>query len=143
MPFLPHKSVLAVAAVTDVALNACNSPISAKALAKRHHLPSRHLDGLLQALVRKGILKGMRGPRGGYELARSQRQITAYDIARAARTVDDDTEESVFGSPLVSGVVAPALAKAENVFAKALARISVEDLARSASVLKVNKDGKG
>jgi len=35
---------------------------------------------VLQALVRHGILKGTRGPRGGYELAREQRRITADDI---------------------------------------------------------------
>ena len=35
------------------------------------------------------ILKGTRGPRGGYELAREQRRITADDILRAAGTADD------------------------------------------------------
>ena len=58
-------------------------PVSAKALAARHNLPPRHLETVLQALVRHGILKGVRGPRGGYELARERRRITAGDIVRA------------------------------------------------------------
>ena len=33
---------------------------------RRHAVPPRHLETLLQALVRAGILKGVRGPRGGY-----------------------------------------------------------------------------
>ena len=38
MPVLPHKSVLAVAAVVDLALNARNRRVTAKVLAARHHL---------------------------------------------------------------------------------------------------------
>jgi Rrf2 family protein len=85
MPLLHHKSLLAVAAVTDVALNARNGPVSGKALAKHHHLRSSHLEPVLQALVQEGILKAVRGPGGGYVLAREQRRITADDVLRAAR----------------------------------------------------------
>src|SRR6516225_12191789 len=73
MPLLPRKAVLAVAAVIDVAMQEHGKPISAKTLAARHSLPPRHLEPVLQALVRCGILKGIRGPRGGYELAHSRR----------------------------------------------------------------------
>ena len=87
---------------------------------------------MLQALVREGILKGVRGPHGGYKLAREARRITAADILRAARTIDEGTETPIRGSSLVSQVVAPALVEAENVFSSALARLSVADLAAHA-----------
>jgi Rrf2 family transcriptional regulator, iron-sulfur cluster assembly transcription factor len=136
MPILPRKSVLAVAAVTDIALNARNRPVAAKALASRHRLPPRHLEPVLQALVREGILKGVRGPRGGYELAREQRRITVDDILRAARTIEDGSEEPVTGSALLNQVVGPAIAQAEHAFSNALSRISVEDLSRAAAALR-------
>jgi Rrf2 family iron-sulfur cluster assembly transcriptional regulator len=132
MPLLPRKGILAIAAVIDIALHAHGRPVAAKALAGRHRLPPRHLEPVLQALVRHGILKGVRGPRGGYELAREQRRITADDILRAAGTVEDAGEAPITGSALLSQVVVPALAQAEQSFAAALARISVEDLVRSA-----------
>jgi Rrf2 family iron-sulfur cluster assembly transcriptional regulator len=135
MPLLPRKGILAIAAVIDIALHARGRPVAAKALAARHRLPPRHLEPVLQALVREGILKGVRGPRGGYELAREPRRITADDILRAAGTVEDD-EAPVTGSALISDVVAPALAQAEHTFSTALARISVEDLTRSAEGLR-------
>lgn len=75
MPLLLRKGVLAIAAVIDVAIQAQGYPVSAKALAARHGLPPRHLEPVLQALVRYGILKGIRGPRGGYELARDRRGV--------------------------------------------------------------------
>jgi DNA-binding IscR family transcriptional regulator len=66
VPLLPRKCILAVAAVTDIALTGHKGPVTSQALAKHHDLPSRHLEHVLQVLVREGILKGVRGPRGGY-----------------------------------------------------------------------------
>ena len=129
---LPHKGVLAVAAVLDIALNAQGGPVAAKSLASRHRLPPRHLEPVLQALVRQGILRGVRGPRGGYELARSAGEIAAGEILRAAETVEEKNDLPLAGSSLLTQVVAPALAKAEEAFSAALSRITVADLARSA-----------
>jgi Rrf2 family protein len=134
MPLLPRKGVLAIAAVIDVALQAQGHPISAKTLAARHGLPPRHLEPVLQALVRDGILKGIRGPRGGYELARERQRVTANDILRAAGTVDD-FEERPAGSEFLDKVVLPALANAELEFGIALSRINIEDMARTAETL--------
>ena len=86
MSLLPRKGLLAIAAVIDVALNARERPVSARKLAARHNLPPRHLEPVLQALVHEGIFNGIRGPRGGYELARERRRITVADILRAAGT---------------------------------------------------------
>jgi DNA-binding IscR family transcriptional regulator len=65
MNLLSRRSVLAIAAVVDVALHSRSAPVVAKALAARHKLPPRHLETLLQDLVHAKILKGVRGPRGG------------------------------------------------------------------------------
>ena len=89
MQLLPRRGILAIAAVIDIALQARSGPVAAKALASRHRLPPRHLEPVLQALVSHGILKSVRGPRGGYELAREWSRITADEILRAAGTVDD------------------------------------------------------
>ena len=133
MSLLPRKGLLAITAVIDVALNARNGPANSRALAKRQHLGPRYLESELQALVREGILKAVRGPHGGYVLAREQRRITAADILRAAKTADAESEETVSGSALIVAVVGPALAKVENAFSDALSRITIEDLARSAA----------
>ena len=129
MPLLPRKSLLAIAAVTDIALR---GPVSGKALTKNLRLPPRHLEPVLQALVREGILKAVRGPHGGYVLAREQHRITANDILRAARTVDNESEKPVSGLALLVRAVDPILARAENAFSDTLSGISVEELARSA-----------
>jgi Rrf2 family protein len=138
MHLLPRKAVLAIAAVIDVALHAQGRPISAKTLAARHGLPPRHLESVLQALVREGILRGVRGPRGGYELGRERAQVTANDILRAAGTVADIDEQPAC-SELLSKIVLPALSHAEQEFGSALSRINLDDMARNAESLGVTE----
>lgn len=136
MNLLPRRSLLAIAAVVDIAYHARPAPIAAKALSARHSLPPRHLETLLQVLVRSGILKGVRGPRGGYELARERRRITVADIVRAAASSpaagpedhDGDSEPSA----LVRDVVVPAIDRASEIFLEKLQEITVDDLCRAA-----------
>jgi Rrf2 family protein len=135
MGLLSRKGLLAIAAVIDVGLNARVRPVSAKALAVRHGLPARHLEPVLQAMVRVGILKGIRGPRGGYELARERRRITADDILRAAGTIEDATAPAAAGSALHNEVVIPAVGQAERAFSIALSRINLDDLMGKAESL--------
>jgi Rrf2 family iron-sulfur cluster assembly transcriptional regulator len=136
MSLLPHKGLLAIAAVVDVALHARERPVSARALAERHNLPPRHLEPVLQALVHEGIFHGIRGPRGGYELARERQRITVADILKAAGTVDEAEGSPAMGSRILQDVVLPAVSDAEKAFTAALAQLSVEDLARRAEPLR-------
>ena len=130
MARLSDKSLLAVAAVVDVAIHARGQPVAAKALAERHGLPPRHLEPLLQALVHAGILKGVRGPRGGYELARERRRISVAEIARLAEATD--LEAGKKAPPLVLKVVRPAVASAEQAFETALVTVTIDGLCREA-----------
>jgi Rrf2 family protein len=132
MFLLPRRALLAIAAVVDIALHARPLPVAAKHLAARHNLPPRHLETVLQALVRQGILKGVRGPRGGYELARERRRITAAEITRAALSEMLDEQPSAAPSRLVEEVVGPALKQASEAFLAELEHITVEDLCRRA-----------
>jgi Rrf2 family protein len=134
MSLLSRKGLLAIAAVVDVALIARERPLSARALAARHNLPPRHLEPVLQALVHEGILKGIRGPRGGYELARDRRRISIEDILRAAGTVDEGSEDPIPVSQILSAIVLPAVAEAERAFSAALAKITVDDLTHGKTV---------
>ena len=129
MPLVSHKGTLAIAAVIDVAINSATGPASSKALAMRLKLPLRHLEPVLQALVRDGILKGIRGPRGGYELAREQAKITAKDILNSVGRLDE-ASEPLPDSELVVAVVQPTLAIAEQ--SAALREINLADLVRQA-----------
>lgn len=146
MILLSRRSLFAVAAVVDVALHARPVPVTAKALADRHALPPRHLETVLQALVRSGILKGVRGPRGGYELVRERRRISVADIVRAAQSGPDEPDSperprrgrADAASALVQDVVTPAVAAAGEAYLHELDKITVEDLCRRADTGRTN-----
>lgn len=133
MLLLSRRSLLAVAAVVDIALHARPMPVPARNLAARHKLPPRHLETVLQVLVRQGLLKGVRGPRGGYELARERRRITAGDVVRAAMTATgEEGLPPLPDSRLVEVVVGPAIKAAGEAYLAELDRISIDDLCRAA-----------
>ncbi|MBX9760702.1 MAG: Rrf2 family transcriptional regulator [Beijerinckiaceae bacterium] len=131
MMLLSKRALLAVAAVVDVAMHARPSPVAAKALAGRHNLPPRHLETLLQSLVRANILKGVRGPKGGYELARERRRITMGEIVRVAiLSEESDDATAANSSKLISTVVGPMVAEAGESLIAALDAVTVEDLCK-------------
>jgi Rrf2 family iron-sulfur cluster assembly transcriptional regulator len=131
--FLPRREILAIATVIDVALNAGPAPVASKALTARHHLPPRHLELLLQGLVHANILKGVRGPRGGYELAREKRQLTVGEIVRAVLALSTAGPSEIgAASGLFQKVIEPAVRKAADGFLANLDTITVEDLCAEA-----------
>jgi len=124
MSLVSSKGLLAIAAVIDIALHSAERPVSGKALAARHALPSRHLEPVLQALVRNGILNGIRGPHGGYRMARDPRDVTAEDILAAA----ESGENRATASTLVQTIVGPALRNAELSFSVSLSQVTIASM---------------
>jgi Rrf2 family iron-sulfur cluster assembly transcriptional regulator len=92
---LSRKTLLALEAVIDIAFNARPEPVQAKEITARQGVPQRYLEQVMQQLVRAGILKGVRGPRGGYRLAKERRRISVGDIVRAAELAEDEAGEEV------------------------------------------------
>jgi Rrf2 family transcriptional regulator, iron-sulfur cluster assembly transcription factor len=129
MALLARKALLAIAAVVDIATGR-GRPLSAKALAARYDVPTRYFEPLLQALARRGIVKGVRGARGGYKLGRERNRISADQIAEAAGL--DGDEDRCAGFHVLENAITPAIEEAERAFSAALARITVDDLVRRA-----------
>ena len=84
---LPKKVLFAIEAVLDIAYHTGAEPVQSKDITRRQGIPRRYLEQALQQLVRHGILVGVRGPRGGYRLARERRSITIGIIVRVVQGV--------------------------------------------------------
>jgi Rrf2 family protein len=143
MNLLSRRSVLAIAAVVDIAMHSRSAPVAAKALAARHKLPPRHLETLLQGLVHAKILKGVRGPRGGYELARERRRISVGEIVRTAASLSTaDPDDFGMHSKLLEKVIEPAVRTAGEPFLTQLDTVTVEELCESAERLHLLEEEK-
>jgi Rrf2 family protein len=68
-----------------------DAALPAARLAEYHGVPSAYLAKHLQALARAGVLETVKGPRGGYRLARPPAEITVLDVVEAI-----DGDESAF-----------------------------------------------
>lgn len=128
MSLLPRPARLALLAALDVALYARTRPVSSRALAARHDLPPRHLEGMLQAMVRAGILKSVRGPSGGYELARERRRLFVGEIVRVALRADEAANGGAGGSRLLERVLDPIFDEAEHMALAKLDTVTLDDL---------------
>lgn len=138
---LSKKMLYALEAVVDIAYNARPEPVQSKEITRRQGIPQRYLEQVMQQLVRAGILKGVRGPKGGYTLARERRRISAGEIVRvvaALEGADDDLPNG--GSPLGASVVRPLWNELQEEMMQRLDAITVEDLCRQAANAGVVSD---
>ncbi len=127
-----RKLALAVEAVLDIAYHASDMPVQSREIAERQGVPRRYLEQVLQHLVRANILRGVRGPRGGYRLARERRRIALGEIVRIVSELETAEADSEEGSELGSRVLTPIWRELEEEAIKRLDSITIEDLCRKA-----------
>jgi Rrf2 family protein len=138
---LSRKTLLALEAVIDIAFNARPEPVQAKEITARQGVPQRYLEQVMQQLVRAGILKGVRGPRGGYRLARERRRISVGDVVRVAESIEDAEEEKAEArSDLGQRIVAPFVQTLQEELMARLDSVSIEDLCQRARATGVEAD---
>ena len=77
------KGDYGVRAVLDLAERFGQGPVQSEAIAKRQGVSEAYLDQLLTLLRRADLVRSVRGPRGGHELARPADQITLMDVLTA------------------------------------------------------------
>lgn len=132
-----RKTMLALEAVLDVAYNARPDPVQSKDITARQGVPQRYLEQVMQALVHHGILKGVRGPRGGYTLARERRRITVGEVVRVLDQIDEADTEPVSKADLGEQVIGPLCAETREAMLHRLDAITMEDLCTRARELGI------
>ncbi len=136
---LSKKTWLALEAVVDVAINARPDPVQSKEITKRQGIPQRYLEQVMQQLVRAGILKGVRGPRGGYRLARERRRISVGEVVRIVGAMEAaDDPVSTGPSDLGERVIAPLWQEVQTELMERLEKITIDDLCNRAESAGVN-----
>ncbi|MGB3811520.1 MAG: Rrf2 family transcriptional regulator [Parvibaculum sp.] len=136
---LSKKTWLALEAVVDVAINARPDPVQSKEITKRQGIPQRYLEQVMQQLVHAGILKGVRGPRGGYRLARERRRITVGEVVRIVGAMESSDDPVTSGpSDLGERVIAPLWEEVQTELMERLDKITVDDLCRRAETAGVD-----
>ena len=89
---LTTKGRFAVTAMIDLALNSGDGPVTLAAISERQKISLSYLEQLFGRLRRYGLVESVRGPGGGYCLARPDADITIADVVRAVDEMLDATQ---------------------------------------------------
>lgn len=80
---LSTKGRYAVTAMMDLALHDQSGPVTLAEISQCQDISLSYLEQLFAKLRRGGLVEGVRGPGGGYRLARKPEEITVADIVCA------------------------------------------------------------
>jgi Rrf2 family protein len=80
---LTMKGDYGLRAMLDLAAYYGQGPIESADIANRQYIPEQYLDQILMALRKEGLIKSVRGPKGGHMLARSPAHITMAQVMQA------------------------------------------------------------
>ncbi len=89
---LTTKGRYAVTAMLDLAFHSQSRPVTLTDIATRQTISLSYLEQLFARLRRAGMVKGVRGPGGGYQLSRNATDINIADIISAVDEPVDSTK---------------------------------------------------
>lgn len=89
---LTTKGRFAVTAVLDMALHQDEGPITLASISQRQNISLSYLEQLFGKLRRQQVVESVRGPGGGYRLARDAAQINVADVIMAVNEALDATQ---------------------------------------------------
>lgn len=84
-----------LAGVFDLAYNGAGRPVQVHVIATRQSIPKRYLEQIFQGLRKANLVRGKRGPGGGYQLAVPAAEISLLQIVEALEApLGDGLEEA-------------------------------------------------
>lgn len=89
---LTTKGRFAVTAMIDLATRNVDGPVTLAGIAERQGISLSYLEQLFARLRRHGIVSSVRGPGGGYNLARPIAEVTVADVILAVDEPLDTTQ---------------------------------------------------
>ena len=132
------KFLHAIEAILDISMYSLNSPRRASEITKGQGIPSRYLEKILQELVRKKILKGTRGPNGGYTLGKEKRNIFLIDIYNAIIVIEENKIKKNINTKIRSKIIEPFINNITERILNLFKSTSIEDLYDGIEKLKIS-----
>jgi Rrf2 family iron-sulfur cluster assembly transcriptional regulator len=140
---LSNKIMYSIEAVVDIAYYSNGQPVQSQRISSRQRTPGRYLEQSLQKLVKANILTGVRGPKGGYRLARERRRISVGEIVCIVTDLEtENAVENILTDSEISGkVLNPMWGKIQNTILEQLDKITIEDLCIKANERGIQSEG--
>ncbi|MET0286390.1 MAG: Rrf2 family transcriptional regulator [Polyangiales bacterium] len=143
---LSNKGRYGVRALFDLAFHGGGVAAQIREIAERQSIPPRFLEQIFQDLRRAGLVSSKRGPRGGYQLTRSPREITLGDVIRAleGKLSPYTSEEDAAGGDAASiAITEAAFADLAQRIEACFEQVSLEELCQRAEEQGVKRGAPG
>jgi Rrf2 family protein len=126
---LTTRGHYSVKALLDLSLQPRYGPASVTAIAHRQALPAPYLEKLLIELRRAGLVRSVRGSRGGYQLAKAPAQISLGQILEAVgEAIDPWADQPLQAHQAEDWVTSTLWQRLHQKLKESLYSISLEDL---------------
>ena len=89
---LTTKGRFAVTAMLDLAMSEADKPVTLAGISERQNISLSYLEQLFSRLRRCGLVKSVRGPGGGYRIAKLLTEISISEIISAVDELIDATQ---------------------------------------------------
>lgn len=137
------KSRYGLKALMDLSIHFKDSQVSLGSLAKRNEIPPQYLEQIFGNLRRVGIIRGMKGPQGGYSLNVDAGQVTVSEILEALEgpyqieneDISNDNEENIISLVIQKEIID----KINTQLNEILKNLTLEDLERN--YFEYNQEG--
>jgi Rrf2 family protein len=146
---LTTKSRYGTRAIFDIAYHSAGRPVQIKDISRRQEIPQRYLEQIFQKLKKADIVKSVRGPGGGYMLARDSGKIAVGDVIRAVREtiepvfcVDSDSKSNKKCSRSDQCVTRLVWKEAGELITEYFNSVSIGDLCKKAKSMGLKKEVK-
>ena len=99
MPFRAKTEYGLLALLELAPLQSTGEVLQVAEIAQRQNIPDRYLEQMLTDLRKAGILRSIRGPRGGYQLARPASELTIAEVVACLEGEKTAPEDPRGGTP--------------------------------------------
>ncbi len=132
---LSTRTRYGIRAVIELAQHEEKRPLQLKAIAERQDISVKYLEQLMSMLRSSGLLRSIRGAKGGYILARPPEQINLSEIFRCLEgpvTTAECTENGDYCERSADCVAREVWIEVEAAIQKILRSITLADLVKRA-----------
>ena len=128
---LSSRSRYGFRAIMELAMHYGKGPLQLKMIAKTGDISGKYLEQLVGMLMRSGLIRSLRGPRGGYFLAMPPEQIKLSDIITSLEGYDpalECSDHQKFSAGCGDCVMTAIWAKLHKTMSDLLDSITLQDL---------------
>lgn len=124
----------AVKAVFELAMHAGEGPVTVSSIAHVQNIPEQYLEQLMPLLKRAGLVSGVRGAQGGYQLTAGPDEVSVRDVVAAVEgpiVVADCTSEDGTGCAEIDWCIGPDVwVRVQEAVDEAMSQITMAQLMR-------------